>query len=154
MKMSEPQSETSNPWNYYTADDTMGDVPPIKTTEQLQDLFERQREDASDQTEQAWDDAARLVEAHRIWQQKVALESHGKPRGMLARTFSLITAAFGGAIMPMPDVPAEATVMRVFSAIADSIFTVEYAATVVVFVVALALSIFADFRMLGGTDAE
>lgn len=95
-------------FTYYSAgEDTLSDVPPIKTARGRQETFESLRESTPNTTADAYDDAARLTEAYRIWRRYRRLLERPDPDTLVVglRTVAVWLAFAGGVAMPAPPAP-------------------------------------------------
>lgn len=136
-------------WNYFEpGEDTMGDVPPVKDAADLQDLIERLRDDADGAAREAYQDAAELVEAHRIHKLHDTIRSEQTIDriGSYARVSALMLAFLSGFALPVPDLQPEAAVESVFAASANAVLSFEFAATFVLLAAAVLLQAYAQWR--------
>lgn len=143
-------SSSSSGWKYYEAGkDTLNEVPPVGDDKELQNLFETLRDDAEGDARGAYDDAARLVEAHRIQNLHEMIRSRRDIVGTYAGTLSLILAMFAGVIVPLPNVPENTGVAGVFSEVWQTLMTLESLLAGLLFAVAILIQTYAQYRSMG-----
>lgn len=148
-------SENANRgWNYYEpGEDTMGDVPPVGDDKELQNLFETLRDDAEGDAREAYDDAARLVEAHRIRNLHEMIRSGPDKVATFARTLSLMVALFAGVALPVPDVPENTGLVPVFSELGQVVLSWEFLGAGLLLGLAIVIQTYGQFRSMGGEHA-
>lgn len=149
------QSEKTDGWTYHEAGvDTIADVAPVGDPKELQKLLETCADDAAGEKTDAYEEAAELVEAHRIRKMHQDLNEGIDARGNFALMWSLFLAGGAGAILPFPSVAADAGLGTVFSAILDSIVSVEYALAFVLFAAAVVLQLYGSYRLERGAIGQ
>jgi hypothetical protein len=146
----EPSPTDPSPgWNYYEpGEDTMAEVPPVGDDKELQRLFETLRDDAEGNARDAYDDAARLVEAHRIRNVHQMIRSGPDKVATHARTLALMVALFAGVVLPVPEIPESESVVAVFSQLAQSILSVEYLFAALLLGIAIVIQTYGNYRSM------
>jgi len=147
-------TDPSQGWNYYEpGEDTLADVPPVGDDKELQRLFETLRDESDGDTRDAYDDAARLVEAHRIRNVHEMIRSGPDKIATYARTLSLIVALFAGVVLPVPEVPESKSAVAVFSQLWQAVLSVEYLFAALLLGIAIVIQTYGNYRSMGEKHA-
>jgi hypothetical protein len=149
-------SNSSDPhtnWSYFEAgEDTLADVPPVGGAEDLQQLLETLRDSADGDARSAYDDAASLVEAHRIRNLHRSLSVRPWRSGQSLRIMSLVAAAAAGSIMPIPELSRLETLGDVTAELIATISSLSYLGAVILFAWALLLQTYGVFKLVQEAD--
>jgi ABC-type anion transport system duplicated permease subunit len=147
--MSNSSDSHTDCWTYFEAgEDTLADVPPVGDAEELQQLLETLRDSAEGEARPAYDDAASLVEAHRIRKLHRSLSVRPWRSGQRLRIVSLFAAAAAGVIMPIPELSRMETLGDVSAALLATILSLSYVGAVIIFSSALLIQTYGVFKLV------
>lgn len=147
--MSNSRDAHKNGWTYFEpGEDTLADVPPVGDAEELQQLLETLRDSTEGEARPAYDDAASLVEAHRIRTLHQSLSVRPWQSGQHARIVSLVAAAAAGMMIPIPELSRLETLSDVTTELLATIFSLSYLGAVILFGSALVLQTYGVFKLV------